>query len=83
MLTFNDLVFKAPDKAAKYTIANLLLPNGYGVRVVHFKPRWELSVTVGGKPVWDTPIGDRVQVCESPEEVSSVMERVQQFDPAF
>lgn len=76
-MTFNDLVFKAPaDKAFKHTPADLLFPNGYGIRVVHFPPNYEICVTVGGRPVFNTPIGDMVHVRATPAEVEELMGRI-------
>jgi hypothetical protein len=81
MLNFADLSFKSPpnEKSPKYTTANIVFDNGYGVRVIHFRPRYELAVTIAGKPVWNTPLGDRVNVRDTPEEITALMEAVQEL----
>lgn len=97
MKNFKDLEFKT-HQTGEGQQATMMFENGYGVSVVRFKvmgrygsytsneSEWELAVLKGDEKEWsltyETPITDDVMGHLSEEEVSEVMQKVQELPSA-
>ena len=87
MKTFKDVVFKTNPMGAEYGIVSRTeFDNGYGVSVVKSEYTYggkdglyELAVFKDGEICYDTPITDDVIGYLRPEDVTDVMEKIQQL----
>lgn len=95
MKTFKDLKFE-PHPSGSGKAATMFFPNGYGISVVRFmtiagiygsytdnENEWEVAVLKRNYGIcYDTPITDDVIGHLSDEEVTEVMQKIQQLDHA-
>jgi hypothetical protein len=88
MKTFKDLVFKEPMDLWDNSRARLYFPNGYGVSVVigpysygGNQGLYELAVVIEetGDLTYNTPITDDVIGHLTPDEVTEIMQQVQEL----
>ena len=89
MKEFKDLEFKPPPHHNDGIVSRIHFSNGYGVSVVRHSGSYgsdlglyELAlIDTAGEIIYDTPIAKDVIGWLRPQDVTEVMEKIQEFEP--